>query len=56
MTGPLLGSALYSVLGFELMFYVYGGLEFLLSLVVWHKIKNSPVPNGGLNTNEDFLS
>ena len=56
MTGPLLGSALYSVLGFELMFYVYGGLEFLLALVVRHKIKNSPTSNEQLSKSEDLLS
>ena len=56
MTGPLLGSALYSVLGFELMFYVYGGLEFLLALVVWHRIKNSPTSNGELNKSKDLIS
>ena len=25
MTGPIIGSALYSALGYEKMFYVYGG-------------------------------
>ena len=56
MTGPLLGSALYSVLGFELTFYVYGGLEILLALVVRYKIKNSQNTTEESNQNEDLLS
>ena len=43
MTGPIIGSALYSALGYELMFYVYGGSEIVLALVTRHMIKNSPV-------------
>ena len=56
MTGPLLGSALYSVLSFELMFYLYGGLEILLALVVRYKVKNSPIPTEESNQKEDLLS
>ena len=42
MTGPILGSTLYSIFGFQKMFYVYGGLELLFALFLRHKIKNSP--------------
>ena len=56
MTGPILGSALYSVLGFELMFYVYGAAEIVLALVVRHMIKNSPVTATETDKNEDLIS
>ena len=32
--GPLLGSALYTFLGFEKTFFVYGGLEVLLAILI----------------------
>ena len=43
MTGPLIGSALYELFGFELTFYIYGAAEILLGLVVWFKVKRSPL-------------
>ena len=43
MTGPLIGSALYELLGFEYTFYVYGAAEILLGIVVWFKVRNSPL-------------
>ena len=38
MTGPIIGSALFALLGYEKMFYVYGGLEMLLAIVMWNRI------------------
>ena len=32
--GPLIGSALYTFLGFEKTFFVYGGLEVLLAILI----------------------
>ena len=43
MTGPLIGSALYELFGFEFTFYVYGAAEILLGIVVWFKVKNNPL-------------
>ena len=34
MTGPIIGSALYAALGYERMFYVYGGAELVFALVL----------------------
>ena len=34
MAGPIIGSALYAVLGYEKMFYVYGGAEVVFALVI----------------------
>ena len=34
IVGPIIGSALYSFLGFELTFFVYGGVEVLLAIVI----------------------
>ena len=34
MTGPIIGSALYTALGYEKMFYVYGGAEVVFALVL----------------------
>ena len=56
MTGPIVGSALYSALGFELMFYVYGASEIVLALVTRHMIKNSPVTATETDKNEDLIS
>lgn len=34
MAGPIIGSALYAALGYERMFYVYGGAEVVFALVL----------------------
>ena len=34
MAGPIIGSALYAALGYEKMFYVYGGAEVVFALVI----------------------
>ena len=34
MTGPIIGSALYASLGYERMFYVYGGAEIVFALIL----------------------
>lgn len=34
IAGPIIGSALYSFLGFEKTFFVYGGFEVLLAIVI----------------------
>ena len=34
IVGPIIGSALYSFLGFELTFFVYGGVEVLLAIII----------------------
>ena len=34
MAGPIIGSALYAALGYERMFYVYGGAEVVFALVI----------------------
>ena len=34
ITGPIIGSTLFSVLGFRRMFFVYGGFEVLLGILV----------------------
>ena len=38
MSGPIIGSALYAALGFERMFYVYGGAEVVFALILRHGI------------------
>ena len=38
MSGPIIGSALYAALGFERMFYVYGGAEVFFALILRHGI------------------
>ena len=34
MAGPIIGSALYAVLGYEHMFYVYGSAEAVFALAI----------------------
>ena len=34
MAGPIIGSALYAALGYEQMFYVYGGAEAVFALAI----------------------
>lgn len=34
MTGPIIGSALYASLGYEKMFYIYGGAEVVFALIL----------------------
>ena len=34
MTGPIIGSALYACLGYEKMFYIYGGAEVVFALIL----------------------
>ena len=34
ITGPTIGSALYSLMGFKWTFFVYGGLEVLLATII----------------------
>ena len=34
MTGPIIGSALFALLGYEKMFYVYGGGEVLFAVIL----------------------
>ena len=34
ISGPIIGSTLFSVLGFRRMFFVYGGFEVLLGTIV----------------------
>ena len=34
ITGPLIGSILFSIFGFKWTFFVYGGAEVLLAIVV----------------------
>ena len=34
MTGPIIGSALYAALGYERMFYVYGGFEVIFAIIL----------------------
>ena len=36
--GPLFGSALYTFLGFAKTFFVCGGLEVLLAVLIWIKV------------------
>ena len=56
MTGPILGSALYSMLGFEKMLYVYGGLELLFALFLRHKIKHCPPTPEKPTNSEELIS
>ena len=34
ITGPIVGSTLYSLLGFRRTFFVYGGFEVFLGIIV----------------------
>ena len=44
MTGPVIGSTLFQILGYEYMFYVYGGLEIILAVVVWNRLIYGGLP------------
>ena len=41
--GPLIGSALYTFLGFEKTFFVWGGLEVLLAILIRINVPDRPV-------------
>ena len=34
MTGPIIGSAMFEVLGYERMFYAYGGIVVVFALLL----------------------
>ena len=34
MAGPLISSALFAVLGYKMMFFVYGGAEIILAVII----------------------
>ena len=43
--GPIIGSFLYSLLGFKHFFFVYGGSQVLLSVIVMLKMPKAKVPD-----------
>ena len=48
IVGPIIGSALYSTLGYAMTFFIYGGFLIILSVVVYRKFsmdeEADPIP------------
>ena len=42
MAGPLISSALFAVLGYKMMFFVYGGAEIILAIIIRLCISDAP--------------
>ena len=42
--GPIIGSMLYSLFGFKHFFFVYGGSQVLLAVLVMLKMPKAKVP------------